>query len=48
VECEAGDEAGEGKEVVLLLHVTVDEDVLPGDEHLVEDENGVVLVETAA
>ena len=42
---EARQEAGAREEVVGLLDVAVDEDVLPGDQHLVHDEDGVVLVE---
>ena len=34
-----------GKEVVGLLHVAVDEHVLPRHQHAVEDEDRVVLVE---
>ena len=36
-----------GKNVVDLVDVAVDEDVLPRDEHLVEDEDRVVLVQPA-
>ena len=44
---EARQEAGARKEVVGLLHVAVDEHVLPGHQHLVEDEHRIVLVEPA-
>ena len=44
---EARQEAGAREEVVGLLDVAVDEDVLPGHQHLVHDEDGVVLVEPA-
>ena len=44
---EAGQEAGAREEVVGLLDVAVDEHVLPGHQHLVHDEDGVVLVEPA-
>src|SRR5581483_5135521 len=43
---EAVDEAGAGIELLQPLHVAVNEHVLPGDEDVVEDEDGVVLVET--
>ena len=42
---EARQEAGAREEIVGLVDVAVDEDVLPGDQHLVHDEDGVVLVE---
>ena len=44
---EARQEAGAREKIVGLLHVAVDEDVLPGHQHLVEDEHRVVLVEPA-
>ena len=43
----ARQEAGAREEVVRLLDVAVDEHVLPGHEHVVHDEHGVVLVEPA-
>ena len=43
---EARQEAGAREEVVGLVEIAIDEDVLPGDEHLVHDEHSVVLVET--
>ena len=44
---ETRQEAGAREEVVRLLDVAVDEDVLPGHQHLVDDEHRVVLVEPA-
>ena len=45
VDDEARQESGAREEVVGLLDVGVDEDVLPGHQHLVHDEDRVVLVE---
>ncbi len=44
---EARQEAGARKEIIGLLDVAIDEDVLPGHQHLVHDEHGVVLVDPA-
>ena len=40
----ARQEAGTREEIVRLLDIAIAEHVLPGDEHLVHDEDGVVLV----
>ena len=47
VEHEARQEAGAREEVVDLVDVSVREDVLPGNENFVEDDDGIVLVEPA-
>ena len=47
MEAEPGNEARVGEEVVGLLDVAIDEHVLPRDQHPVEDEDCVVLVQTA-
>ncbi len=44
---EAGQESGAGKEVVRLLEVAVNEHVLPRHQHLIHDEDRVILIESA-
>jgi len=44
VQREARDKAGERKKTVRLLEVAIDEQVLPRHQHLVHDEDGVVLI----
>ncbi len=47
VQLEARHEAASREEAVGLVEIAIDKDVLPGNEHIVHDEDRVVLVEAA-
>ena len=39
---------GAAEDVVAQLHITLEEDALPGDEHVVKDDDGIHLLEAGA